>query len=392
MKKLLVCAALLCAAFARASGQGGAEPQPATPSFVQLGDARAEAARLLRSYENRERAWGAYLAGIYGLKEQAPSLVSILEDEALRGEGGEEHTVRQAALDALIRLDAEVPAGALLPLYASAPDEVLILLAHAPRENQGALLTLFREDAENVRWLAAGNLLAETRAPGFAARLLGSLYVEANLHVYDAEGEHPLSGGGMNGGGGCGGVGSGPGRDFPPVGYYSLYDYARRGANVLAATGPRAVYYARREYRDHCPHGGDFLDRASTRVDYLRELLRGASEMTDFDGSLWQELVCKDSAQCLRALAGARDRVRRAYRAVVRRLLADGLLDGAEAAGLKPHFKLVITDARERRSFALPDKLPGAKLTFTSYDAEPGAPADDAPRPAAEDPPTAPAR
>src|ERR1700754_1384184 len=147
LRKLLVCAALLCVAFARASGQEGVESKSATPSFVQLGDANAEAARLLKSYDNRERAWGAYLAGIYGLKGQTDSLVSMLEDESLRGGGDEEAAVRQAALDALIRLDAEVPAEALLPLYASAPDEVLILLAQSPRENQRALLTLFRDDA-----------------------------------------------------------------------------------------------------------------------------------------------------------------------------------------------------------------------------------------------------
>ncbi len=378
MRKLIVCAALVCVAFARASGQGGGESKSATPSFVQLGDVNAEAARLLKSYENRERAWGAYLAGIYGLKGQADSLVSILEDENLNGGGAEEAAVRQAALDALIRLDAGVPAEALLPLYASAPDEVLILLAHSPRENQSALLTLFREDADNVRWLAAGNLLAETRAPGFAARLLGSLKIKATVYVFDTEGEHQVSGYGRNGGGGCGGSSRDLGGEFPPVGYYDLNDYAQRGATVLAATGPRVVYYTRRGYRNNCPSGMDWLlDRDSMRVDYLKELLRGGEEMTNFDGSLWHELVCKDAPRCLKALAGARDEIKRAYGGLVRRLLNDGLLDGSEAAGLKPDITLDITDSRERKSFPLPDKLPGAKLNFTSYEAEPEAPPDD---------------
>lgn len=378
LRKLLVCAALVCVAVSRAFGQVSGESEPATPSFVQLGDVGAEAARLLKSYENRERAWGAYLVGVHGLKGQTPSLVSILEDENLSGGGEGEAAVRQAALDALIRLDAKVPAEALVPLYASTPDEVLILLAHSPEKNQSALLTLFTEDISNVRWLAAGNLLAQTRAPGFAARLLASLKIKASVYVYEREGESGLFGGGMNGGGGCGGGGTSPGREFPPVGYYVLDDGARRGATVLA-TGPHIIYYTRNTYHTFCPSGTFWLDRDSMRVEYMKELLRAGEEMSSFEDSLWQEVVCKDTPQCLKVLAGARDRVKRTYGAVLRRMLNDGLLDGAEAAELKPDITLDITDARERKSFPLPDKLGGVKLTFTSNDAEPEAPADEAP-------------
>lgn len=391
MRKLLVCAALLCVAFARAWGQGSGEPESATPSFVRLGDAGAEAARLLKSYEHRERAWGAYLVGLYRLKDQTRSLVSILEDENLRGGGAEESVVRQAALDALIQLDAEVPAEALLPLYSYAPDEVLILLARSTEKNQSALLTLFREDVSNVRWLAAGNLLAQTRAPGFAARLLASLKIKAFVYVYDSEDDHRLFGRGQNGGGGCGGYGMSPGREFPPVGYYDLGDGARRGAIVLA-TGPRVIYYTRDTEHTSCTPDANWLDRDSMRVDYLEELLRGSEEMTGFDDSLWQEVVCRDATRCGKALAGARDRIRRAYGALLRLMLSDGLLDGAEAAELKPDITLEVTDARNAKSFPLPDRLGGAKLTFTTYDEEPEAPTGDEPRPAAEVSPNIPPR
>jgi hypothetical protein len=390
LKKLIVCAALLCVAFARAQGQGSGGPEFVTPPFVRLGDAGAEAARLLKSYENRERAWGAYLVGLHGWEGQTPSLVSILEDENLNGGGEEAAAVRQAALDALIRLDAEVPAEALVPLYASAPDEVLILLARSPEKNQRALLTLFTEDTSNVRWLAAGNLLAQTRAPGFVARLLAGLKIKAGVNVYESEGDHRLFGGGRNDGGGCGG-GTGPGSKFPPVGYYKLDDGAYRGATVLA-TGPRVIHYRRKPYRSSCLSGADWLDRDSMRVEYLEELLRGGAEMTNFDDSLRQDVVCKDTPQCLKALAGARDRVRRAYDALLRRLLAESLLDGAEAAELKPDITLDITDMRESKSSPLPDKLGGAKLTFTSYEAETEGPAADEPEPIVYGPPIIPPR
>jgi hypothetical protein len=379
LRKLFVCAALLCVAFARASGQGDGVPEGATPSFVRLGDAGAEAARLLKSDEKRARAWGAYLVGLHRLKGQAPSLVSILEDESLNGFGLEESAVRQAALDALIRLDAEVPSETLLSLYTSAPDEVLILLARSPETNGRALLTLFDEEGRNnVRWLAAGNLLAETRAQGFAARLLGSLKIEAGVYVFDREGEHQPFGRGMNGGGGCGHGGTGLDRDFPPVGYYDLDDTARRGV-ILLARGPHDIYYTRSPNPTSCPSTADWFDRDSLRIEYVDRLLRGAAEVTNFDETFSQRVACRDEAQCRKALAGARDRIRRAYDALVRRLLDEGLLDGAEAAALKPDITLDITDMRERKSFPLPGKLRGAKLTFTSYDAE-GEPPTPAPR------------
>lgn len=99
-----------------------------------------------------------------------------------------------------------------------------------------------------------------------------------------------------------------------------------------------------------------------TAVEYLEELLRGSEEMTGFDDSLWQEVVCRDAPQCGKALAGARDRVRRAHDALLRRMLNDGLLGGA-------------------------------KLTFTSYEAETEAPAEDEPpAPVVHGPPIIPPR
>lgn len=381
-RRLIACAALACAAAACALGQGAETKEGAVPPFVRLGDPGAEAARLLKSKENRERAWGAYLAGLCGLKGEAPSLVSILEDETLSAGGPEESAVLQAALDALIRLDAEVPAEALLPLYERAADEVLILLARSPERNRAALLTLFKEETTNVRWLAAGNLLAQTRAPGFAARLLGGLKIQASVYVYDRGGEHEMAGSGMNGGGGCAGGGNDLRGELPPVGYYSLDDVAARGAAVLA-NGPHVVYYRRGSYRSSCPSLADWFDRDWMRVEYLGDLLRHGKEATDFEQSFWHEVVCRDAKQCRDALAGARDEIRRAYGATLRRLLEENLLDGAEAAQLKPDITLDVTDARDRKSFPLPGKLEGVKLTFTGHGEVPEAPAGEGATPPA---------
>lgn len=387
MRKLLLCVTLLLLTHARAAGQeAGARTdaqQGALPSFVRLGDAGAEARRLLQSGENRERAWGAYLLGLHGLRAEAPRLVELLADPALAGGDWEAALVRQAALDALIRLDAKVPAERLLPLYTSSPDEVIILLAREPQQNQQALLSLFDDASPTGRWLAVGNLLAETRAPGFAARLMAGLKIEARVYVYDREGDRGY-------GGDCGG-GSGVGQffkpldEYPPVFYYSLTKADARGA-VVVAPGRHTVCYA----RSLAPGGGRGWNgacgpsRDKYRVEYVAGLLRTAEENLKLQARPVREVVCKEERQCRRALAAVRDEIVGGHAEAVRRLLEDGLIDAAEAADLKPDITLSLDDSRERRVYPLPSRLKGVKVEVYGIDAESPAdsaePAPDAPR------------
>jgi hypothetical protein len=392
LRKLFVCAALLCVAFARASGQEITESKSPTPRFVRLGDAASESARLLKSYENRERAWGAYLAGLHGLREQTPSLVSMLEDEKLNDAYWEDSFVRQAALDALIRLDAEVPAEVLAPLYASAPDEVLILLARDPGKNQYALLRLFDEDVPDARWLALNNLLASQRTPGFAARLLGGLKIEASVYVFESEGDHRYADVGGSGGHGCG-VGGRQDESLPPVNYYHLTAEARRGATVLAA-GRRNVYYERTPLDTYCDDLWRELERDHVRVEYLADMLGTSEEELGLDARPFREVVCGDARRCVRALAAVRDDIRRAYSSALARLSERGLLDAAEAAALKPDITFRLDDFREEKTFPLPVRLRGVTLYGHADEAPaPEAPVEDAPpQPVVYGPPVIPPR
>jgi hypothetical protein len=371
-----MCAALLWLAALHASGQegggagGGDASKDAAPSFVRVGDVGGEAARLLKSKENRERAWGARLVGTHDLKGQAPQLIELLADPALVGGGWEESIVRQAALDGLIRLDAEVPAETLLPLYQSSPDEVIILLARSPRENQQALLPLFVEEAPTARWLAVGNLLAELKAGGFAARLLRDMKVEARVYVFDREGPHDVGGNG-----GCGGGSGGSGdafrpEGFPPVTHYALTARAERGA-VVVAPGRHPVYYISGPSANSYNSGlGCGVERDSLRLEYLADLLNTSADDLGFDVRPFREVVCKDARQCRRALAGARDEIERSYTALLGRLLNDSLLDPAEASELRPDITLNLTDFRERKTFPLPRELKGVKVTTDETDEE----------------------
>jgi hypothetical protein len=375
MRKFLTCAALLWLAAARAAGQGdgaGGASRDTPPSFVRLGDVDAEARRLLESGENRERAWGAYLAGLHGLRALAPRLVGLLADPTLDGGGREAGLVRQAALDALIRLRAEAPAETLMPLWQTSPDEVIILLARDPQQNGPALLSLFVEGTPRTHWLAAGNLLAQTRAPGFAARLMAELKMEAQVYVYDDDDDDHGVGGGSSGGCGYGCEASGVPDEYPPVFYYYLTTGGARDA-VVIASGCHTIYYTRQT----SPACGGSLDygggapRDSYRVEYVADLLGTTEEELKLEPYTSHTVVCREEWPCRRALAAVRDEVVAGYTGAVSRLLDAGLLDPAEAAELKPDITLHLDDARGRRPFPLPSKLKGVKVEVFVPGAEP---------------------
>ncbi|MCA1618918.1 MAG: hypothetical protein LC795_06320 [Acidobacteria bacterium] len=378
MRKLLVCAALALVAAAGAAGQEGAAPRAGAPPSALLEDAGAEAARLLRARGSRERAWGAYLAGAYGLKEHAPLVVALLEDADGAAGGWEESSVKRAALDALIRLDADVPPEKLLPLYQLAPDETVILLAHAPERNAGALLTLFADEMPSARWVAVGNLLAEALAKGFAARLLAGLEMRASVYVYDREGERGFNGGGGHGCGGSSHFALVP-DGFPPFGRYALTTTPLRGA-VVVARGRHTVYYVRAgPGRGLAADSGCEVERDAFRVEYLAELLRTTAERFELEARSFHEVVCRDERQCRRALADLRDEAARAYAAVLGSLVGAELLGADEASGLKPDLTLVLYDYRERKTFPLPEMLDGVKIELVGGGANADEPGDTPP-------------
>lgn len=368
MRKLLFCVALFLGTSLSAAGQEAGDAQ----TFSKAAD--AEAVRLLKSEGNRERAWGAYLAGAHELDEHAPLLIGLLEDPRLAAGGWEESIVLQAGLDALIRLDAKVPAEVLRALPQGFADEVVILLAKSPEENQAALLEIFAglDDSAHVgaRWLAAGNLLAGVKARGFAARLLGALKVEADVAVLDADISHGLGRG--YGGGGCGCGGSyGPNTGFPPVSYYGLTGEAARGAAVVAP-GKRPVFYQRANSpsRNGCytlPPPADVV-----RVEYLAALLDTTESGLGFEASPSFTIICKDTKQCRRELAGVRGRIEQAYAAVVGRLIEQSLLDGVGDVPAAPPMTFTLYDERRRKTFPLPDRLKGVTVLIEGREATVG--------------------
>lgn len=376
MRRLLLCAILLWMAAAPALGQEtvveGNVAKTKTPSLVRLDDLKNDAARLLKSKATRERTWGAYLVGQHDLKELTPALIETLNDASL-GDGWDESIVRQAALDSLIRLKAKVPADALKSLPANFPDEKIILMAREPEEHKDALLEMFEgelagEAGPDARWLAVGNLLAETRAQGFSAALLRGLKIEAEVTIVDRE---TNLGYGYGSSGGCGGGEGILHDDLPPVGFYKIFANARRGAVVLAP-GRHPVYFLRTERfggsscDNHTPYARDFY-----RVEYLADLLDTTADALKLDERAFYTIVCKEERECRTKLIGLRRGIEQSYAAMVAGLVEKGLLDASDAAALPPDITFTFHDQRQKRAFPLPKKLKGIKLVIEEAEAAP---------------------
>jgi len=209
-------------------------------------DAIARAKALLHSANWSDKAWGAYFSAGLRSEELNDALIEELRLAApLRySSGGGEEALVQSLLDALIQSGKVVPTDALLPFAQQRRPEALILLAR-DTGNEETLLDLRKEKLNEEEWLLVSNLLFHMRSSRFFASILQEKTITHAFEIYDADGIEGGVGGGSGGGGGAyrDSVLQFP-KGFPPVGKYQLLTYPQAG-DVVAAEGPKTVYYRR---------------------------------------------------------------------------------------------------------------------------------------------------
>jgi hypothetical protein len=332
-------------------------------SVNQLEQLKSEAGRMLFSPSLKERAWGAHLVGKLGLKEQANALL-VAAKNSLEDSGDQEKVVYLLALDSLIQLGVALPAEDLLPLYKYSPDAVMILLSRAPQENREALLAIARQVKSNEQnkdfWLAACNLLAESKAKGLAAYLLSEMTINAEVTVSDEGG-----GGGVAGWGssiGCGGAYTlNIAEDFPPIGFYLLHDSAKGGRVVLAA-GTHTSYFER-TVRD--PKQGPVAPPLRSfygwnKNDYIVEqratMLNIRVDGFEFKNSLWRYYIWVNLADYQMQMAAYKAKILQSYDALKSQLIAAELLTPAESESLKAKIVFKVYDYRTDKNKKI--KLP----------------------------------
>jgi hypothetical protein len=316
----------------------------------------------LHSADPRTQAWGAYIV----LRDQHTEAVKdllgmvarfpVVEELATQAEV-DQHDAMLGVLDALIQFGAQVPAGDAQRIYPEFPVQSLILLSRSQEDTAPALLAIFKsEQHQPAAWLAAGALLLEHRAEGFAAAVVEGMTVHAQVLVTE-----PGVGYGEGGSGGYGSSLSLKPRDgWPPLGLYAFSgcgDRLQPGAMVLAgATDP--AYYQRQVTTNYQVAGvlsyGCNPDRDLVRQHYLTTLLFDPAERPPVRAHVshtivWQGPVAYSSE--LSAFIGEQQRI---FAELARRLGEQNLLSDAEAKTIRPRLEVRVWDQRESRDPALP--------------------------------------
>ncbi|HYG98328.1 MAG TPA: hypothetical protein VD837_04295 [Terriglobales bacterium] len=222
---------------------GAQQPPPDDPVRLLRDDGQRRAQwanEWLRSGDPRQVAWGAWLARQDRRTELIPLLLQQVREyqptQLPPPAALDHHDALLVVLDALIELNATVPVEDARKLYSQFPAQSLILLVRSREDNQSALLEILQNAKANWNWLAAGNVLAQKRTPGFAALLLSRFTQHITVTVIDER----L--GGLLGGliSECAPLHRAPKQGWPPVGLYELTQIPERIRGSRRLSWPEA--------------------------------------------------------------------------------------------------------------------------------------------------------
>jgi hypothetical protein len=319
----------------------------------------------LNSADPRVRAWGAYMVLRDRRTEAIPDLLAILagfpvvEEPAMQADV-DERDAMLAVLDALIEFGAEVPAGDAQRIYPEFPVQSLILLSRAPNDAQAgtspALLDIFKcERRRPAAWLAAGNVLLQRRAEGFAAAVVEGMTVHALVTV-----TQPGAGGFGSGSASCcgGGLPTKSKAGWPPVGVYGFAGCGERvqpGSTVLAP-GTDPAYYHRHvdagyQTASEC---GCNLDRDLASQHYLTALLFASEDRPPVRAHVAHTIVWQGVQAYRSELEGFVGEQQGIFAELARRLGDGGQLSAEDVKTLRPALQIQIWDQRPGQQPALP--------------------------------------
>lgn len=318
----------------------------------------SEIDRLVTSKDSKDLAGAAYLIGKYNLKEQVPYLYQILAKESLVTDRNFSY-VQMAVLDSLIRLKAPLTTELATELYADFPAQTLILLAQHINDTQQTLFTLLQTasaSALDIKWVAIGNLLVESRFNAFTAYLLNEVTIKARVSVQDSDNIV----GGVEGGVVGGRIGDGwfgvP-EGFPPITRYQLTEWPKYGS-VMLATGKHAIYFDQRVVNagEHIGVGGTSrdIDKDEYIIDYLAALLSIHASNVESAIKPHFSITIKNINQYPKKIEAIRKKIDLLYSSLVAKFVEKDLVMADQIASTKGRVELIIEDFRVNKKVPLP--------------------------------------
>jgi len=203
----------------------------------------AEARRLLQSPNLRDRAWGAWYAGVSHDPSLRPALLDQLRRaQALRESARDsaEYAYIQSLFDALIQIPGSAPVDALMPFEKSWRAEIIILLARgSTQESETALLAIRGHEVPDAEWKAVNDLLFQMGSRPFFQAAFAEIQLTHRFIVADQD--VGLCGG-MSG---CGVSKRHFPAGYPPIALYQFNQDMTKPGDVLLSESQVPVYFRR---------------------------------------------------------------------------------------------------------------------------------------------------
>ena len=355
---------LLCAwgllAIAALAQQAPPDPATVMDNLNKRMEPMADA--WLHSGDPRVQAWGAYVVLRDRRTEAIPELLALVASSPVAGQvstqaDADQHGAMLGVLDALIQFEAQVPAVDAERIYPEFPVQSLILLSRSQDDTAHALMSIFKNEQRSpAAWLAAGNLLLQKQAEGFAAAVVEGMTVHALLMVTSSN-----SGGGIGGSSFCcmGGGASRPKPGWPPLGVYEFGGCdgnLQPGAMVLAVGTDPAYYYrhVNTTYELSALASCCNPDQDLVRQRYLTKLLVESPEQPLVRAHLSHSIEWQGPDAYLSELAAFIDEQQHSFAELTLRLGERKLLSETEAGTLRPTLQIHVLDLRGSEQPVLP--------------------------------------
>jgi hypothetical protein len=256
----------------------------------------------------------------------------------------------EALADALIRLDAHLPARIVVKLYPRLPAQTIILLSRVPDndpDKNDVLMKVFTTTSSRDLWLAAGNLLAEHPPPGFSRSLLAGFVLDFAFRVVSEP--SPATAGDD---GGCAGdffMTRDPAfADWPKARMYGL-NTSGRSRNVFAP-GIHPVgftFWETTDYRDPWEDGDCSPSKSRDwRAGLLAELLGKTVDELPLKQLTRRTLVYTSMESFEDEARTAIQNQTWAFQDVAASLVRSGALSFADSWALEPRCRIELTDDR----------------------------------------------
>jgi hypothetical protein len=328
--------------------QAGPQFTPAQPG--SFGELARQVERQLDSTDAQTVAWGAYNAGAYRVTGAIPVLQQILESPP-QVSVRERRALLDVVFDALIQLNARLPASLVVRDADERPVQTYALLARA-RDRDPILMKLLTK-ASGLEWYAAADMLFGDKPAELAAHLLTTVHHRLTITVSDGQ-DGPF--GGMVGASSSVSVADGIGENpqgYPPHTEYRFEAGPLAGFLVLAA-GPHPVYYSRvvttsSQYGVSEAWIGGPSD--ADRIAFIQALL--GTSLPTLRAETFESVHWSTVEALIQKVEELRAAIERQYQFVDAELVRR-YGRASDAAPRYPHIDVQLVDKRRNRSVPLP--------------------------------------